>query len=182
LFSTRSVGGGIAWLNVLCATNNGGAFGPYAVSGAMSSNVVPFPIFSWNVMVVAHELGHNVGSPHTHDCSWNGNGTQVDDCGPVAGYDTSCYDPNDPILPSNGGTIMSYCHLVSGVGINFNNGFGPEAGGLLHHLLLTLRSPNLTHVLQRMLNLQINHLTIPYHSNGFFQEVHQIFQQKKTLL
>jgi len=130
LFSTRSVGGGIAWLNVLCATNNGGAFGPYAVSGSMSSNVVPFPIFSWNVMVVAHELGHNIGSSHTHSCVWNGNGTQIDDCGPVAGYDTSCYDENNPILPS-GGTIMSYCHLVGGVGINFNNGFGSLPGALL---------------------------------------------------
>ncbi len=130
LFSTRSVGGGIAWLNVLCATNGGGAFGPYGVSGAMSSNVVPFPIFSWNVMVVAHELGHNIGSSHTHSCVWNGNGTQIDDCGPVAGYETSCYNENNPILPSSG-TIMSYCHLVGGVGINFNNGFGPLPGDLL---------------------------------------------------
>jgi len=135
LFSTRNVGGGIAWLNVLCATNNGGNFGPYAVSGALSPNAVPFPIFSWNVMVVAHELGHNVGSSHTHSCVWNGNGTQIDDCGNEwlndnNGNPGSCYDENNPILP-NSGTIMSYCHLIGGVGINFNNGFGPLPGALL---------------------------------------------------
>ncbi len=132
LFSTRNVGGGIAWVNVLCATNSGGSFGPYAVSGALSPNVVPFPIYSWNVMVVAHELGHNIGSSHTHACVWNGNGTQIDDCGPVAfsNVNTSCYDPSDPILPSSG-TIMSYCHAVGGVGINFNNGFGDQPGALL---------------------------------------------------
>ncbi len=130
VFSTRSVGGGVAWLNVLCAQNNGN-FGPFAVSGSMGVNVTPFPIYSWNVMVVAHELGHNIGSSHTHNCVWNGNNTQIDDCGSEGGDEQSCYDENDPILPNNGGTIMSYCHLIGGVGINFNNGFGAQPGALL---------------------------------------------------
>ncbi|MEZ4949652.1 MAG: hypothetical protein R2784_09740 [Saprospiraceae bacterium] len=30
-------------------------------------------------------------------------------------------------------TIMSYCHLVSGVGINFNNGFGPNPGDKIRY-------------------------------------------------
>src|SRR5690606_21482823 len=76
-----------------------------------------------------HEMGHNLGSPHTHACAWNGNNTAIDGCGPTAGYsEGSC--PMAP-LPTNGGTIMSYCHLVSGVGINFNNGFGPQPGDLI---------------------------------------------------
>jgi PKD repeat protein len=129
VFSTRSVGGGVAYLNVLCANNNG-SWGPFGVSGSMNSNTVPFPIYSWNVMVIAHELGHNLGSQHTHDCVWNGNNTQIDDCGPEASYTTNCYDSNNPILPSSG-TIMSYCHLLGSVGINFNNGFGPQPGALL---------------------------------------------------
>src|SRR5690606_38736570 len=33
-------------------------------------------------------------------------------------------------IPSSG-TIMSYCHLIGGVGINFNNGFGPQPGNLI---------------------------------------------------
>lgn len=133
LLSTRSVGGGIAYVNVLCSTSV-----PCAVSGSLSTNVVPFPNYSWNVEVVAHELGHNFGSRHTHACVWNGNGTQIDDCGneylsndPEGG---ACYDPTDPILPSGtGGTVMSYCHLISGVGINFNNGFGDQPGDLIYN-------------------------------------------------
>jgi PKD repeat protein len=129
VFSTRPVGGGVAYLNVLCANNNG-SWGPFGVSGSMNTSTIPFPIYSWNVMVIAHELGHNIGSQHTHDCVWNGNNTQIDDCGPEASYTTSCYDSNNPILPTSG-TIMSYCHLIGGVGINFSNGFGPLPGALL---------------------------------------------------
>lgn len=130
LFSTRPAGGGVAWVGVLCSENNGN-FGPFAVSGSMNTNVTPFPIYSWNVMVVAHEMGHNIGSLHTHNCVWNGNNTQIDDCGSEGGDEQSCYDDTNPILPTNGGTIMSYCHLISGVGINFSNGFGPLPGSLL---------------------------------------------------
>lgn len=138
VFTTRSVGGGIAWVDVLCDVNSGGSFGPYAVSGSMNPGAIPFPIFSWNVMVVAHELGHNVGSLHTHDCVWNGNNTQIDDCGNQEtdqGDDAVCYDENNPILPA-AGTIMSYCHLVGSVGIDFNQGFHPQVGNLLldHYL------------------------------------------------
>lgn len=132
LFSTRSLGGGIAYLDVLCGTN------PYAVSASMSSTYSTYPAYSWNVNVVAHEMGHNMGSNHTHDCVWNGNNTQIDDCGPEAGYGTGngCYVSTSPILPTSG-TIMSYCHLLNGfggtsnVGIDFANGFGPLPGALM---------------------------------------------------
>lgn len=129
VFTTRSVGGGIAWLNVLCAENNGSS-GPFAVSGNMNTSTIPFPVYSWNVYVVAHELGHNIGSRHTHACVWNGNNTQIDDCGSEWGDEEPCYDSNNPILPTSG-TIMSYCHLIGGVGVNFSNGFGPQPGELL---------------------------------------------------
>lgn len=89
------------------------------------------PTFSWTVMVITHEFGHLMGSPHTHACVWNGNNTSIDNCAPFAlGQDWEggeCItDP--PTIPSTTvkGTIMSYCHLVGGVGINFNNGFGPQ--------------------------------------------------------
>src|SRR5690606_12344674 len=125
LLSTRSIGGGIAYLNTLCNTNGY----QVAVSASLSTNIIPVPSFSWTVEVVTHEMGHNLGSPHTHACAWNGNNTAIDGCGPTAGYsEGSC--PMAP-LPTNGGTIMSYCHLVSGVGINFNNGFGPQPGDLI---------------------------------------------------
>lgn len=107
-------GGGVAWLNGLCGSSK------YSVSGvnASFSNI---PTYSWSVEVMAHELGHNLGSPHTHACAWNGNNTAIDGCGPNAGYSEGCTGSN----PAGGGTIMSYCHLTS-VGINFSLGFGSQ--------------------------------------------------------
>ncbi|MFP9112896.1 T9SS type A sorting domain-containing protein [Flavobacterium sp. RHBU_3] len=84
------------------------------------------PVFSWTIEVVTHELGHLYGSPHTHGCYWNGNDTAIDGCGTSVGYvEGTC---EEGYIPSaeEGGTIMSYCHLVNGVGINFANGFGPQ--------------------------------------------------------
>lgn len=119
-------GGGVAWLNTLCSgtTYRMG----YSGIGSSYNNV---PTYGWSVEVVTHEEGHNMGSPHTHDCAWNGNGTAIDGCGPAAGYPVSgC--PAGP-LPAGGGTIMSYCHLVGGVGINFNLGFGPQPAALIRN-------------------------------------------------
>lgn len=130
--STRSLGGGIAYLNVLCSNSN-----PCAVSASLSTNIQVFPTYSWNVEVVTHEMGHNMGSPHTHACAWNGNNTQIDDCGNQWAANngsspegSACYNSAAPIIPASG-TIMSYCHLIGGVGINFNNGFGPLPGNLI---------------------------------------------------
>jgi len=148
LISTRSLGGGIAYLDVLC--NNSYSYG---VSAGLSASVVPIPTYSWNVGVFAHELGHNFGSPHTHSCAWNGNNTQIDDCGNYYlvnnGVDDnnngtvddaseaegqSCYSyPNGQYYPTNGGTIMSYCHIIQGIDINFNLGFGQQPGDLIRN-------------------------------------------------
>lgn len=82
------------------------------------------PTYSWTVQVITHELGHLMGSPHTHACAWNGNGTSIDGCGQQAGFNEgSCATGPIPSTLEKG-SIMSYCHLLSGVGISFNNGFG----------------------------------------------------------
>jgi len=87
------------------------------------------PVFSWTVMVITHEFGHLLGGPHTHACVWNGDNTAIDNCGPAAlGEDwegAECTNFDNPIIPDEGGTIMSYCHLQN-VGINFNLGFGDQ--------------------------------------------------------
>ncbi len=115
-------GGGVAYLDVLCASSfNTGASGVFGFYNSV-------PTYSWDVEVITHELGHNLGSPHTHACAWNGNNTAIDGCGPAAGYSEGC----DPGLPT-AGTIMSYCHLVGSVGIDFNLGFGQQPGNLIRN-------------------------------------------------
>jgi hypothetical protein len=67
-----------------------------------------------------------MGSEHTHGCYWNGNNTAIDGCGPTANViytEGNC--PTAPVPSSTQkGTIMSYCHLIGGVGVSFANGFG----------------------------------------------------------
>jgi len=107
--STRPGGlGGIAWLNVLCASYTSG-FG-YAFSD-IDGTFNYLPAYSWDVDVVAHETGHNFGSPHTHNCSWPGG--PIDTCYAVEG---NCYQ-GQPI--PRVGTIMSYCHLNAGKTLTF---------------------------------------------------------------
>lgn len=118
--------GGVAWLNTICSSQT-----QYRMAYSdINSTYQNVPVYSWSVEVVTHEQGHNMGSPHTHACSWNGNNTAIDGCGPVAGYsEGSC--AQGPVPSSSvGGTIMSYCHLTSS-GINFSNGFGPQPAALI---------------------------------------------------
>ena len=116
--------GGVAFLNTICTSNN------YSYSDVNGLSFATVPTYSWSVQVITHEFGHSLGSPHTHACFWNGNNTVIDGCGTQAGYPDNSQGACTTIgpIPSSEekGTIMSYCHLVSGVGISFNNGFGPQ--------------------------------------------------------
>ncbi|MEO0338982.1 MAG: zinc-dependent metalloprotease [Bacteroidota bacterium] len=115
--------GGIAVVDGLCRTRT-----EFKLSfSSINRNYRSVPTFSYTVMVVAHELGHLFGSQHTHACVWNGNGTALDGC---AGFvEGNC---SLPTLPSDGGTIMSYCHITS-VGINLLKGFGPQPAQLMRN-------------------------------------------------
>ncbi|CAH0995081.1 hypothetical protein EMA8858_01201 [Emticicia aquatica] len=117
LISGRSLGGGVAYLDVLCNKGKG-------ISANIGNKVYNVPTFSWEVEVVSHEMGHNFGSPHTQSCSWIGG--PIDNCVSPEG---SCSSGPTPV---NGGTIMSYCHLTS-YGINFSNGFGILPGNLIRN-------------------------------------------------
>ena len=85
------------------------------------------PVYSTDVNFVAHEIGHNLGSPHTHDCAWNSNNTPIDDCGYNHSNGTDGCNGPTPAA----GTIMSYCHLINGIGIDFSLGFGQQPGNLI---------------------------------------------------
>lgn len=121
---TNAVSGGIAWLSGLCSSGYGtsvaGVYGYF-------NNV---PSYSWDVNVATHELGHNLSSPHTHACAWNGNNTAIDGCGSAIGYSEGC----SGTIPSGGGTIMSYCHLTW-AGVNFNLGLGPQPANRIRNYI-----------------------------------------------
>ncbi|MBC7910722.1 MAG: VCBS repeat-containing protein [Pyrinomonadaceae bacterium] len=120
LVAKRSGLGGVAWRDVMCYRSYSYAFSSIYPS---YSNV---PTYSWTVDVFTHETGHNIASPHTHACQWNGNGTAIDGC-----YTTEGGCPS-PEIPADGGTIMSYCHLES-VGKNFTKGFGIQPRNLMQN-------------------------------------------------
>jgi hypothetical protein len=109
LLSGRGLGGGIAFLDAVCSGNG------YGVSAIDCVYTYPTTTSTWDITVVAHELGHNTGSPHTHSCTWITEGRipsgTIDSCATAEGSCAS-YSPHLPPLP---GTIMSYCHLLGGV-------------------------------------------------------------------
>jgi Metallo-peptidase family M12/SprB repeat/Ig-like domain CHU_C associated/Fibronectin type III domain/Reprolysin family propeptide len=114
--TTRSLGGGIAYIpGNPCSSGKQFKTGVSAINNTYND----FPTYSWTVEVVTHELGHNLGSNHTQWCGWVGGA--LDNC-----YATEGGCAAGP-APTNGGTIMSYCHLTS-TGINLNNGFGQQPG------------------------------------------------------
>ena len=95
--------GGVAWLNAACANHGYSVSGYMIGSFANSRDTNPG---NWDIIVSTHELGHNVGTLHTHDYG-------LDSCN--AGT-------------VQRGTIMSYCHVVSGatsnIDLRFHRGTG----------------------------------------------------------
>lgn len=116
--------GGIAYVNSICQKSR--AYSYSNVDGLYADTLS----YSWDVHVVAHELGHNLGSYHTHDCVWGPNGNQAID---------ACYGSNSchgPLLgPSR--TIMSYCHLQDTV--IFSLGFGQLPGQVMRSNIFKCR-------------------------------------------
>uniref|UniRef100_UPI003593FEDC M12 family metallo-peptidase n=1 Tax=Persicitalea sp. TaxID=3100273 RepID=UPI003593FEDC len=144
LISARNLGGGQASLTIrnvpvqnaydLASVFDkpSGRNSAYGVSGNFSDTSTPLPSYSYEVYILAHELGHNFGLPHTHSCIWSGG--PIDNCATTE--NGPC--PAGP-TPTNGGTIMSYC-------ANLANGFGPQPSAKLKYEVLVadnLRNPGI---------------------------------------
>ncbi|MFM7133938.1 MAG: M12 family metallo-peptidase [Planctomycetota bacterium] len=111
--SGRSLGGGVAYLPGLCSSF---AYGLSAnLNGSFPTPLVDNSTQNWDPFVVAHELGHNFGAPHTHDGS--AYAPLIDGCGS---------SPQD-CSGAPAGTIMSYCHLCAGGIGNIRLGFHPRS-------------------------------------------------------
>lgn len=93
---------GIAWVDGWCETQNIG--GGYSVTQVFTANIA----VENDVRVIAHEIGHNAGSPHTHCYS-----PPVDTC--FSG-EMGCYSGGTSCPAGGNGTMMSYCHFGSGCG------------------------------------------------------------------
>lgn len=139
--SGKSLGGGVAWLGVLCS-------GPFSTGGASScpglgSETTPWggaygftasltggfdvnnPTAMWDIIAVSHEIGHNFNSPHTHCYGGiGGNASPIDQCW---AKESGCYSGTASLPGPAGqgsGTIMSYCHQLSGGYGNISLDFG----------------------------------------------------------
>jgi hypothetical protein len=115
---------GIAWIDQFC--QDGRTWQSRTV-GSFSYNAIGTNRTAGNTAIyLGHELGHNMGSPHTH--CYN---PPVDGC-----YNGSngCYSGN-PVCPVGGkGTIMSYCHVggSNGAGCGTSNSeFHPTVQALI---------------------------------------------------
>lgn len=114
LSAREEVTGGVAFVGSLCEPDFN-----YGFAG-IETTYEEYPAYSQTVFFTSHEIGHSLGSRHTHWCGWEEGA--LDDCFEVeeASSGQEC-DPGP--TPEDGGTIMSYCHLESEVGINLARGF-----------------------------------------------------------
>lgn len=105
--SGRVLGGGAAWTKSLCSNK------AYSLSSNMNG-FFPYPLLdnhpqNWDVIVVAHELGHNLGGKHTHEY-----GMESPD---LCGFGECLVGPQ--------GTILSYCFICPGGMANIKLLFAP---------------------------------------------------------
>lgn len=105
--------GGVAYLNAVCQSFGYSVNG--YINGVFTDPIVTHP-GNWDINVVAHEWGHNLGTRHTHDYG-------IDTCasGTV-----------------QRGTIMSYCHTVQGASSNIDLRFHRGTAEAIESLIATV--------------------------------------------
>jgi hypothetical protein len=119
---------GIAWVNNYCQKGfvwNNRTVGSYSFNAVGSGRSA-----AGVALYIGHEIGHNMGSPHTH--CYN---PSVDQC--YSG-ESSCYSGSTSCPAGGKGTVMSYCHVSgsSGAGCGTSNSeFHPTVQTLLESRL-----------------------------------------------
>jgi len=101
LLSAKDMGGGRAYIQGLCNSSS------YGVDGDNTGSF-PYPLEmnsddNWDIIVFIHEMGHNIGTNHTHCYD-----PPLDKC---FNTEDGCYSGSQVCQV---GTIMSYCHQCSG--------------------------------------------------------------------
>lgn len=126
MLSGKRLGGGVAYLGTLCDTSYG-----YGLSASLNADFdIAHPASLWDIYVVSHEIGHSFDSPHTHDyCNIGGNRKPVDACvfgvsGPACNGKSGQLPAGCPDYGQGCGTLMSYCHQLSGTYGNIALTFG----------------------------------------------------------
>ncbi len=114
-------GGGFGYFNALC---RGNGF-DLSVSSVQCQHNYPTYAFTYDVYIVAHEMGHNFNGQHTHGCHW---GYPLDTCVVEDAIEGGCLKPGTEPKP-NPGSIMSYCGGTNsqfGLGYQVEMKFRPE--------------------------------------------------------
>lgn len=105
--SGRVLGGGVAWTGSLCTDF------AYSLSGNLTG-YFPYPLINnnlqnWDVIVVTHEIAHNLGAIHTHQ----------------HGVDSPDFCGWGECQVASQGTLMSYCYICPGGMANIKLEFAP---------------------------------------------------------
>ena len=109
---------GIAWVDGYCENQSTG--GGYSVTQTFRFTE---SVVASGARVIAHEIGHNAGSPHTHCYT-----PPIDEC---YALESGCYSGSVSCPAEGTGTIMSYCHFTSGANCGASrNEFHPTVIGL----------------------------------------------------
>lgn len=114
LLSGQGVGAnsfsGVAWLNQYCVNTPdfpGQNFGSFSFNGVGSASFIDPAFVAGGV---GHEIGHNLGSRHTHcERLANGGTNFVDHCYNENFFD-DCYAGPTECVADGVGSLMSYCH------------------------------------------------------------------------